>query len=295
MPKAHEIHRARAPIYTLACGTDAVHCGCGDGAVLTWRLSDPERITLTAQLPDAVFGALVLNERTLALGTGAGELYIIDLQERIAMQRIKAHPAAIHAIATMHTDRLATAGADGHLRTWIREDRRWTTERDLALSDGKLRGLAFSAEKGMIAVACGDGLVRVLETQLLNEACTFTGHVGGASAVAFHPVKPVLLSGGKDGFLRAWPLAGTADELLSIPAHRSAIYAVAFNGTGTRFVTASRDKTMKLWDAQGLDVAERLDARGGGHAHSVNAACWLGNSVISGGDDRRLLCWDQNG
>ena len=295
MPRAHEIHRARAPIYTLARGIDAAHCGCGDGAVLSWRPSDPERIMLSAQLPGPVFATCVLNDRTLAVGTDAGELFVIDLHERSAEQRIEAHKAAIHAIAALSPDRMVTAGADGHLRTWIREDRRWTTERDLALSDGKLRGLAFSAEKGMIAVACGDGLVRVLETQLLNEACTFTGHVGGASAVAFHPVKPVLLSGGKDGFLRAWPLAGTADELLSMPAHRSAIYAIAFGGAGTRFVTASRDKTMKLWDAQGLDVAERLDARGGGHAHSVNAACWLGNSVISGGDDRRLLCWDQNG
>ena len=295
MLRALEIHRARAPIYALEALDGTVHCGCGDGTVLTWSIEDPIRISLTAQLPAPVFSARNAGEGLLAIGTFTGELCIIDLRDRIALQRIEAHAGAIHDIGRIRADLIATTGADGHLRTWRLEGPRWRAERDIPLSEGKLRGLAASSDDSRIAVACGDGPIRVLESGMLNEISTLTGHEGGTTSLAFHPTKPVLLSGGKDGALRAWPDHGGAAELIALPAHRGAIYGIAFNDAGTRFVTASRDKTLKVWDAATLEVILRLEARDGGHAHSVNAAAWLGDSVISAGDDRRLIRWDQNG
>lgn len=295
MLRALEIHRAGAPVYALEALDGEVHCGCGDGTVLTWSMTDPMRISLTAQLSAPVFSARRTVEGLLAIGTFTGELCIIDLRDRIALQRIEAHAGAIHDIGRIGADLIATAGADGHLRTWRREGPRWRAERDIPLSEGKLRGLAASSDGGRIAVACGDGPIRVLESGMLNEISTFTGHEGGTTSLAFHPTKPVLLSGGKDGALRVWPDQGGAAELISLPAHRGAIYGIAFNNVGTRFVTASRDKTVKLWDAATLEVIIRLEARDGGHAHSVNAVAWLGDSLISAGDDRRLIRWIQNG
>lgn len=290
-----EIHRARASFYALETLDGAVHCGCGDGAVLTWSAADPTRIALTAQLPDPVFSACGAGEGMLALGTSAGELCIIDLHGRIAVQRIEAHAGAIHAIERLGGDRIATAGADGHLHTWRLHEGRWLVERDIPMSEGKLRALDVAHDGGCIAVGCGDGPIRVLESGLLNETSTFEGHEGGTTALAFHPAKPVLLSGGKDGMLRAWPVKDGAAELIALPAHRGAIYSIAFNDAGTRFATVSRDKTLKVWDAGNLDVLIRLEARHGGHAHSVNAAAWLGDALITAGDDRRLIRWIQIG
>ena len=105
-------------------------------------------------------------------------------------------------------------------------------ERQIPLCEEKLRGLAVGQGGRLVAVACGDGRIRVLDTQLFNENVTLEGHPEGALAVAFHPTKPVLVSSGKDGHLRSWMLNGNNRQLLALPAHRSAIYRIAFRSDG---------------------------------------------------------------
>lgn len=293
----YEIHRAKAPIYALCALGDGVIAGCGDGAVLRWCAGSPDRIELAAQAPASIFGLCAIGPMSFAIGTAAGELIIVDLKARIAVQRITAHASAIHAITMIGTDRMASAGADGCLVIWQHAHGNWTLLRRIPITDNKLRGLTVSTDGGLIALACGDGFVRLLDTELFNELGTFPGHEGGANCAAFHPGKAALLSGGKDGHLRAWDLRDSPRELVSVAAHHSTVYGIGFNQSGSRFATASRDKTAKLWDAEDLNVLQRLDARAKGHAHSVNALAWLNDELITAGDDRKLIRWaaDQNG
>jgi len=292
-----EIHRAKAPIYALSSLGDGLLAGCGDGATLRWSPSSPDRIELVAQVPASIFALCEISPLSFALGTAAGELYIVDLDSRQAVQRIAAHATAIHDIAMIGHDRMATAGADGCIGVWQRAQGSWDLIRRIPITDMKLRSLSVSTDSGLLALACGDGSVRLLDTLLFNELGTFPGHEGGANCVAFHPEKAALLSGGKDGHLRAWDLREPQRELVSIAAHRSTVYAIGFDPLSSRFATASRDKTAKVWDAGGLNVLQRLDARAMGHAHSVNALVWLSAELITAGDDRRLIRWgaDQNG
>jgi WD40 repeat protein len=56
------------------------------------------------------------------------------------------------------------------------------------------------------------------------------------------------------------------------------------------FATASRDKSIKLWDAVTLDPVDKLDARNGGHSHAVNKLFWQDSGhLISCSDDRKIL------
>jgi len=115
----------------------------------------------------------------------------------------------------------------------------------------------------------------------------------GATALALHPQKPVLVSGGKDGHLRTWRTDQGFGALLELPAHKASIYRIAFSPDGNLMATASRDKTAKLWDASTLAPVGRLDRSAGGHTHSVNALLWCGATLITAGDDRRILAWSQ--
>jgi WD40 repeat protein len=167
------------------------------------------------------------------------------------------------------------------------------------LCDTKLRDLALPPDGAWLAVACGDGCVRVLDTDLFNEHATIEAHgtaamagePHGATAVAWHPHKPVLLSGGKDGHLRAWHATDRFRRVQDIAAHKGGIYRIAFDAQGARLATASRDKTAKLWDARSLDPLARLDLRAGGHTHSVNDVLWCGGAWLTCGDDRRVIAW----
>lgn len=284
----------RSGIYTLAYGDRprTFFSSGGDGQVVRWSLDAPDHGELVATVDSAVFALHHDARRSLLLiGKQDGGIHLIDLAERREVRAIVAHRNAVHAFRALGPDRLASCGADGVLNLW--RSSAMELERSLPIIDGKLRAMDVARDGGSLAIACGDGTVRVFETRDMNETRTLDAHEGGATCAVWHPSKHVLCSGGKDGQLRLWPEGMTA-PLLSFPAHRTSIYAIAFDPSASTCATASRDKTTKLWDAR-FDPVQRIDRATGGHSHSVNALLWLDGSLITAGDDRMILAWSQNG
>lgn len=291
------VHRRsghRGPVYALCARHDRVLSGSGDGLVAAWG-KDAESGEAVAQVGQAVFALAVLDHAdALLIGTEGGDLHVVDLRDRREVQRLAVHRRGVFRIAALDEHHVACAAGDGTLSTWsVRRDAlgpKLALERQIPLVEEKLRDVAVNAAAGLVAVACGDGTVRVLDAADLNEQLTLDAHPGGATSVAWHPSKPVLLSGGKDGHLRAWhAVHGTA--LLAQAAHRAGIYALAFDAQGGMLASASRDKTAKLWRADDLAPLARLDRAGGGHTHSVNHLCWLGDHLFTAGDDRMVIEW----
>lgn len=285
----------RSGIYTLAHGDRprTFFSSGGDGQVVRWSLDAPDHGELVATVDSAVFALHHDARRSLLfIGKQDGGIHVIDLAGRREVRAIVAHRNAVHAFRALGPDRLASCGADGVLNVW--RSPTMELERSIPIIDGKLRAMAVTPDGRSLAIACGDGTVRMLETHDMNEVRTIDAHEVGSTSLAWHPEKPVLCSGGKDGHLRLWP-AGTNVPVLSFPAHRTSIYAIAFDPTASICATASRDKSAKLWDARTWDPVQRLDRTAGGHTHSVNALLWSDGALITAGDDRGILAWDQNG
>jgi WD40 repeat protein len=298
----------RGPIYALinASGADEFYSGSGDGLVVKWHTARPDIGSSVADVGQAVFAlALLPGHEVVLAGTESGDLHVVDLRTRSEVQLLKVHSRGLYRILVLPDQRIVCAGGDGSISIWLHNKGRLELLRHIPLSEGKLRDLAISANGNELAVATGDGTIRILDTVLFNELFTLEPSAtnaprnGGAtddaligiSALAYHPAKPVLISGGKDGYLRSWRSNYSYRSLLHIPAHKGTVYQIAFSPDGARCATASRDKSAKLWDANTFDPHLRMDRSAGGHTHSVNAVLWIGQLLLTGSDDRRILGW----
>ncbi len=290
----------RGAVYALAPlnGAHAFLSTGGDGKVVRWDLRTPDA---GEQVADALMAVFAMHydadSGRLFLGNEAGGLHVIDLREREELRSLQAHKRGIFRILPIGGQRLACTGGDGCLTVWSLPG--MEQERRIPLSEEKLRGMAVSPDGTLLAVAGLDGRVRILETAELNELHTLEGHDRGAASLCWHPAKPVLISGGRDGHLRFWRTDRGFAPLHAFPAHRANIYAIAFDPLGRLCATASRDKSVKLWDAASFDPVDRFEMKAKGHTHSVNDLLWMrdGDVLLSAGDDRTIRAWGrvQNG
>ena len=65
---------------------------------------------------------------------------------------------------------------------------------------------------------------------------------------------------------------------------------------GEEFVTCSRDKILKIWDASSMKVKQRLCfPEFQGHLNSVNNLVSIPsiNSIVSVGDDKQICVWEK--
>lgn len=97
--------------------------------------------------------------------------------------------------------------------------------------------------------------------------------------------------------LLAWPAAAGAQaparhELVMEIPHAAAINSVAISPDGARFVTASSDGTLQIWDTGSRRMLRVLAGHSGGSGVSDAAFSADGELIVSaGGSDRQLIVW----
>ncbi len=285
----------KSAVYALAVdrGSGLFLSAGGDGIVVQWQLDAPEHGEALVNVGEAIFSLCVLGEQDLLMiGTGTGRLLVIDRQTRKEVQATEAHTKGIFRIVRLDEGTLACAGGDGSLSIWsLGADRNKPLARlrNIPLCEEKLRDIVVSSESERVVVACGDGSLRELDQPSLNERQRFEGHDKGANSATFHPTKPVMISGGKDGQVKVWRADGGC--LLDFATHKGSVYVTSFDPTGRYLVSTGRDALVKIWDASSLEPVLRSSRERDAHTHSVNALIWVGQTLITGSDDRNVRAW----
>lgn len=286
-------------IYCLSPGNQAhtIFSGSGDRFIAEWNLESLEAEKFAVKLnstPYSIYHVKSLN--LLIAGTSDGSIHWIDLSKRQELHQFNYHKQAIYRLLAINSDTqlIATSG-DGSFSVWDLQNH--THLRTLHLCEEKIRAIAFDQKSKLLAIGSGDHLIRIFETEHFNELYTLKAHTDSVTSLCFHPTLPCLISGGKDAHLNVWDTSKSFDLKKSVPAHNFAIYELSFNPQGNYLASASRDKTVKLWNGENFDLIQRIDYKiHKAHNHSVNSLLWINsNHFVSAGDDRKICYWKVGG
>lgn len=264
-----------------------------DGIIARWDVKNGISSGALAQVQAPIFSLLYdADSHLLWAGREDGGLHVIDTQARKEIKLLKNHEKGVFSIIK-NKNRIYTSGGDGTVA--VTDTENLQTIQLFQVSEKKVRGLYFSAETDLLYTAAADGRIRVYPPNFPQPFLEWEAHDDAANVIAALS-ENTLITGGRDARLKVWKLNGDQVTLLeNIPAHNYAVYQIkTFPELGV-FITCSRDKNIKIWDMETLQVLKRIErVNHGGHKNSVNGVVFLPHlqKLVSVSDDGSVIVWE---
>lgn len=157
--------------------------------------------------------------------------------------------------------------------------------------------VAFSPDSKVLATGGGDSEIRIWDIMTMTPSAVLQGHKSWVQVLSWSPDSSFLVSGSRDGVLLSWTHNGDYGDFKShkYKAHTGYVTHVAWeplhrNAQCDRFVSASKDATMKMWKVNnGLQFCLT------GHQMCVTCVKWGGEGFIySASQDKTIMMWDDS-
>jgi WD40 repeat protein len=229
----------------------------------------------------------------LLIGTRSGLIHVVDVQQRKPLHSLQLHTKPVFDIQYLPGQgQFSAAGEDGLLTVW--DATSFSLVHSYQLSNTALRCLALSPSGKLLAVGGSDNLIRLFSLPEMEQVAILQGHANSVFTAVFTD-EDTLLTGSRDAHLFRWENSGGIwVTTAQIPAHNFTINHLALSPSGKWLASASRDKTVKIWETGTLQLRKvlQLEKVDNAHTHSVNRVLWLSDKeILSAGDDRRIIAW----
>jgi WD40 repeat protein len=289
-------HRGAVYSITRAENPDSVFTAGSDGFIARWNIFSGQSGGALAQIQAPVFCLYHHREsRTVWAGREDGGLHVIDLANKSERKLLKNHTGGVFSIYEAH-GLVYTSGGNGTIAVISPET--FETLKIRKISSEKLRGIYAHPVTGHLFLASADGKIREFDKDLNGLIREWPAHEGAANAVSFLP-DGRLISGGRDARLKIWDIGPVEPQLTeNIPAHNYAVYKIKVVESQNVLITCSRDKTLKIWNLDSLQVLKRISRKtSGGHKNSVNSFEYFPESrkLVSVSDDSTVMVWELSG
>jgi WD40 repeat protein len=290
-------------IYVVTAGRG----GRGTGTSVVWDSFDGNPLTqenLSSPSNDinlatwSVFGPVGLK----LSGDGDGNLTLwqngSDQRNGISQK----HAGRVNHIAMTRNsrlDRFLTASADGTARLYQLQGTPtattarvvYTVAQTFSGHQQSVNAVAFGGRnEELTATASSDGWVKIWDTgtaRLWDSIPRGARNGAAYRFVAFHPTNDDLVAVAHGTVAEVWNWR-LGRLVKTFRGHRGQVNTVSFNPSGTALVTASSDRTAKLWDSSGVELAT-LSA----HRQEVNSAMFSpdGTAIVTASNDGTAIVW----
>lgn len=282
----------------LAAGMVVV--GVGLASVVTSRRTNEDAIPITPAATGRTVTALnrlpghqgdirdllLLKDGTTAITAGDDEVIRLwDLTTGAELARLPGHQGTVNALAlTPDQQLLISASTDRTIRFWDLDQRQEVGRIDNA-HPTPINAVVVSPLGQIFASASAGGDIKLWDLQTRAEVGTLDAQAGLINHLVFTRDGQQLASGGLA--LRLWDVDSQA-ERLALAGHDSFINRLEVAADGRSLISASADRTIRMWDLATGDLQMELDQ----HTSYVNDLWVDGSRLWSASADQSVRVWD---
>jgi WD40 repeat protein len=282
-------------VYTLSTSPqkNSFFSVAGDGMVVHWNLDDPDTGQLVARVPNSVYSVTIHGDSgLLCVGHNYEGVHFINWQEKKEVGSLKFTSGSIFALYA-RGEMLYAGDSEGFLHAIHVPTLQIVHSHKYA--EASIRTIDVNEESGHMAVGSSDNSIRILDIGDYSLVKQINTHTNSVFSVRYSPDNSFLISAGRDAHIRRFVVNDDYLEKDYVVGHMYTINNIEFSPDGKHFVTCSMDKSIKVWDAEGLKLLKVIDkARHAGHGTSVNKLLWMegDGTLVSASDDRTISAWD---
>lgn len=273
------------PIYAASWDGNFLYSSSGDKYVTRWDLAKGlQDSSFTVKLEHAAY-ALKAGNQFCFIGCTDGTLLGIDSETKKIAWEHNIFGNAWFSL-TIDPDRGWLVAGDSEGNLVILELQTGKRILHLPLAAGKIRALSIANDTCYVSTQLIGVLVFSCENW--NELASWEPNELGSNVLFANLRQNELITGGRDAHI---VISNTDYEIIRrIPAHYQTIYGLI--RVGDQFVTASMDKTIKVWNSDFSKVEQRIEFKEGGHNRSVNGLVFIDDQTfVSYGDDKKIVVW----
>lgn len=289
---------------------------CRDGFVRVWNLASPESPIATLKLdgePRSISisadgkRAVAAAERPNSLSViqleglepaASGEVTALAAERTVSLESQRQLGAAVFAPGFGNDRVVVLGGAEARLLDVT------TGNVEKTFSPlGVVASANFSTNGKWIVTASWDRTARIWDAQTgtdLRKLSGPNGHQGDVRTAVFSPdaESRFVLTSGEDGRVIVWERE-SGEVRMTIEGHEAAATDAVFSADGKWILTASEDRTARIWDATSLweeDASAKAVPKQilSGHTGAVLSASFSADSsaIVTTSDDGSAIVWD---